>query len=60
MVFGPNQVVKVDAFSQKFVGLESEYHLYYMLAEPRACTTVQATIPKAAMTPICKGFARLG
>ena len=54
MFFGPTQLVKVDAFSQKFAGLESEYHLYYMLVEPHVCTTVQQQIPKAAMTPICK------
>ena len=52
--FGPSQLVKVDAFSQKFAGLESEYHLYYYLVEPRVCATVQQKIPKAAMTSVCK------
>lgn len=56
MRFGPRQLIKVDAFSQKFRGLESEYHLYYMLAEPRACAMVQEQIPKSSMTPICKNF----
>ena len=56
MGFGPRQLIKVDAFSQKFCGLESEYHLYYMLAEPRACAMVQERIPKSSMTPICTNF----
>lgn len=50
--FGPSQLVKVDAASQKFAGLASEYHLYYTLMKPAACVAVQSEVRKGAMTPV--------
>ena len=50
--FGPSQLVVVDAASQKFAGLASEYHLYYVLMKPPACVAVQSAVPKGKMTPV--------
>ena len=47
-----SQLVRTLAPSQKFVGLKSEYHLWYCMLSQQAVLSLQAKIPKMKMTGV--------